>query len=84
MVKKCENCGKEFTACEAHRKYCSQECAQAGAKGKKSGHSKWKKKHVSTESELVRLANEAAAHGMTYGKYIEWLEKQKKVGGSVD
>ena len=86
MVKRWEICNQKYIPKAPNQKSCSNECSKQASRSlqneQKRSVKQRKKKHINTQPELIRLANEAAAHGMTYGKYIEWLENQKKVGGN--
>lgn len=60
--KVCSRCGRKFLPDGRHRTICSEKC-------KKSGY-KTKMPDKKPNTELVQLAVEARAAGMTYGEYV--------------
>lgn len=75
IKKICERCHIEFLAKQSNARYCSKRCINAARAERKAGQrcGKGAKKRLSA---LERLAAEATAHGMTYGKYVEMLERE--------
>lgn len=78
----CEVCGKEYLKTTPTRKYCSDECSklmerrlhQESRIAKKASY----KEKIAQERryDLNRILREAAAHGMSYGKYVAYLERK--------
>ena len=76
--KVCAWCGKAFETSGILTKYCSDECRRAALAEHKRKHKRKEEAKEKGAAALNRLAREALEHHMSYGKYIEWLEK----GGS--
>ena len=75
---KCKWCGKEFVPTSYRNVFCCRTCmTEHNIEEKKS------KRHTKqTNAERIRdIAQEAKAHGMSYGKYVAYLEMQKNRGG---
>lgn len=75
MVKRCKNCGDEFTPSKRDDRivYCCREC-RLGYNRKTEAYKKYyvTKKRKPEKSALAKTALEAKQHGMSYGKYIVW------------
>lgn len=68
----CEGCGIEFEPNSPSQKFHSKECA------KKYGAVYIpKKKRKKVPSKLAELNQQARDAGLTYGKYVELIEKGK-------
>ena len=73
---KCKWCGKEFIPTSYRNICCSRKCTEmhraTEAKNKRAA-----RKKKTNEEKIRDIALEAKAHGMTYGKYVAYLEMQK-------
>lgn len=83
MIKNCKLCGREFKGQRTNSEYCSQSCyrdARREYERLKIQRRKERERRKNTEDNMTQIRNlavEAREHGMSYGKYIEMLEKQK-------
>ena len=78
--KPCKQCGKYFIPTSYKNICCSRKCLEMHrAAERKNRRAAQKKK---TNAEKIRdIALEAKAHGMSYGKYVAYLEMQKNKEG---
>ena len=79
----CIECGAALPPRKS--KYCSKECEQAHNRGalkpqKPLSTVSTNEKLLSTGHDLASIAKAALEHHMTYGKYIEMLEKAREHG----
>lgn len=58
-IRRCVQCGKLFQAGSNSAKYCSDGCRE-----------KYKRPPGSGNGEVIRVAEKAAAAGMSYGKFV--------------
>lgn len=85
----CKWCGKTFSYNKGKgtKSYCCKECRRAAQneaeRQRKIANQELErcaqKVNKDVNAELRKMANEAVAHGTTYGKYVAMLEKQKGV-----
>lgn len=68
----CGVCGKKFFPTHQHIAFCSDECRKKKKYPRSEPKTETRKKPGTSISEIVK---EATARGMTYGKYVEALEK---------
>lgn len=94
LTGKCRWCGKEFLKCDAHRLYCSSECAKLANKQIHRERKKdlyYKNKEIlsipiyipSKNMEEIRRINREA-NGISYGKYIAMKRSQEDKYSSLD
>lgn len=67
----CKNCDKIFQTRNKAQEYCSEICRL-----EKNQQAKKRKKK---ENPLVKLAVEAKEAGMSYGKYVEMIEREERM-----
>lgn len=67
----CCHCNKVFQSNTAHTKYCSQSCRTKANEEKKRNEEYERRPRAN--KELDRVAAEANAAGMSYGKYVAML-----------
>lgn len=65
-IRRCVQCGKLFQAGSNSAKYCSDGCREM-----------YKRPPGSGNREVIRVAEKAAAAGVSYGKYVAMLRVQK-------
>jgi predicted nucleic acid-binding Zn ribbon protein len=65
----CRTCGKVFMPTQDHKKFCSAECKKNAKKVEKPKPIK--------KLNISAIARNARELGMSYGKYVEYLEKNK-------
>lgn len=77
----CIICGKSLP--DFKKKYCSEQCRKKsiGLAAKDLSTANTGKKALSTERDLSSMVKAALEHHMSYGKYIEMLEKQNEHRG---
>lgn len=85
----CKWCGKTFKYAKTRgtKSFCCAECrraSQAEDQRQRDKENRERRAYLQslnngTNIELKRIAKEAVEHGMTYGKYVAMLEKQKGV-----
>ena len=74
-LQKCRHCGKLFEPKMKTSIYCSRECYSIH----KNDYQKEKKKPKKSNGEkIIDISREAKAHRMSYGKYVAYMEQQKK------
>lgn len=74
--KHCKVCGKEFIPTSYKNICCSRKCLEMHRAAERKNRREARKKR--TNAEKIRDINlEAKAHGMSYGKYVAYLEMQK-------
>ena len=78
----CEVCGKEYLKTTPNMKYCSDECRKLMER-RLHQESRITKKVIYKEksaqerrNDLNRILRDAAEHGMSYGKYVAYLERK--------
>lgn len=73
----CKNCGKEFTLPRyTPIRYCSDFCKKEARRKRDETLKELKRQYAKeSESTLDEMARRAKAAGMSYGKYIEYLEE---------
>ena len=76
-LKKCRYCGKTFASKSKTNLYCCRECY---VKQKSEDAKAYKRQRKSNSQKIIDIAQEAKAHGMSYGKYVAFLEMQKNKG----
>lgn len=69
--RRCGNCGKIFMPNREHKKFCSEEC--------KKGLKKVEIPNPIKKLNISAVARNARKAGMSYGKYVEYLEKNKNI-----
>ena len=84
IYNKCPVCGKEFQG--RHNKiYCSNVCGQKARTRRKAGKMLNDLIRIETSYQRIsRVAREARDHGMSFGKYLAFLEVQQSksvIGG---
>jgi hypothetical protein len=84
----CNYCNKEFVAHTPNRKYCCEECTTKARYARDKYRYKQKaikkaegiKDKVKNIKSLSAVAAEAARHGMSYGKYVSYMQQQEQKG----
>lgn len=71
--KRCAVCNKKYMPVSGMSKYCSKECRKEGQKKLRED-----RKTKQPNSSIRDINKEAKEHGMSYGKYVVWLERGKK------
>lgn len=64
----CSRCGKQFIPDGRHRTICSERCKRSRGK---------QQPEKNPNADLIQLAVEARAAGMTYGEYVARREKER-------
>ena len=78
----CEICGNEYIKAAPNSKCCSDKCKELMEKRlseeRKANKKANNKRKIMQErqDELNRILREAAAHGMSYGKYVAYLNER--------
>lgn len=89
MIRICEKCGKQFNSTSNIQRFCTKTCRRSAWKelpyykeAEKAKEEKKEKEEKKTKQakkpkgkSLQDLCREARKAGMTYGKYILYLEK---------
>ena len=74
----CKECGKIFLQDKANQRYCSLSCTQAYRKKNAAVSSPdpdlLERKQKAKSKDIIGIAAEAREHGMSYGKYVAYLE----------
>lgn len=68
----CIGCGAEFVKNHGKQLYCSEVCYNR-FHNRKNRH---RKITLENHAEIERINREAAEHGMSYGKYVAYLQKK--------
>ena len=83
--KKCEVCGKEFTAYKKTQICCSAECAEERKRRKSLEYQRQKKEKRKIEKiepnkdRITEMETEARRNGLTYGQYVAKKEISVRV-----
>lgn len=78
--KTCERCGKAFEAARRDQKFCCCDCrwrANNTRVREKEREERLETPRPEKSESLEDVARAAAASGMTYGRYVAWMEQRK-------
>lgn len=75
--KKCPTCGKIFHSGRSNKIFCCNLCYERDKNMRIAEERRgvYKKKPVKPKKTLEQLCKEAREHGMDYGNYVVWLER---------
>lgn len=75
----CKHCGTLFVSSSSNTKYCSQICRTKAneARMRAERQEKYERRHKESK-ELDRVAAEANAAGLSYGKYVAMMDKGER------
>lgn len=75
----CERCGKLFVSKSGNTQYCSQVCRTRAAEARRRAERQAKyDNRPKANKDLDRVAAEANAAGMTYGKYVAKMRGERR------
>lgn len=82
--RQCEFCGKSFIAKKSNGRYCSNECARKGYKERAKEYYREKKMEQERQAKgkltVTEITKKARQAGMSYGKYVAQMERNKAEG----
>ena len=78
-VKFCVVCGRKIPELSLRRRVCSDFCRRR----KKSGYAPYINYDKPPFEDLTQLQQKAQAAGMSYGKYMSYLEKAQSIQKSL-